>query len=161
MDNLPKHVLNKIMFYLSHPTADIVSESTIFKYMAHRFEQMRGYSHGIYYEGSPFDCGDLDACHPRGRGVPVWDPRKYDAYESGRIKNHRWLEEEEHEEYTIAWLHSAAPYRVRSHPDVVVFWKIKPRKIPENENETLELESGSESASSDNSNSMETISDSD
>ena len=159
MENLPKNVINKIMLYLSHPTADIVEESSIYKYMQHRFEKMEGHSNSIYYGGSPFHCGEMDACHPpTGRRGPVWDPRKCDVYESGRIINHRRLEEEELFEYEIAWLHSAAPYRVRRHPDVVVFWKIKPREIHGNRNEILELESGTEYSLSDR---TETTSDSD
>ena len=126
MENLPKHVINKIMLYISHPTADIIEDSSIFKYMAHRFENMRNCSNGIYYKGSPFDCGNIDACHPpTGRGIPVWDPRKYTKYESGRIKNHRWLEEEEHEEYLIAWLHSSNLCYALRLPDLLVFGKLK------------------------------------
>ena len=33
MGNLPKNVINKIMFFTSHPVADIVRESSIFKFM--------------------------------------------------------------------------------------------------------------------------------
>ena len=33
MENLPKNVIKKIMFFLSHPVADILKDSTIFKYL--------------------------------------------------------------------------------------------------------------------------------
>ena len=142
MENLPKHVINQIMFYLSHPVADIVRESGIFKFMEQLRNNERQYNPQRYYEGCPAHCGYIDACHPREMGK-VWDPWKFDLYINHRVKNHRWLEEEEHNEYEIAWKHSAHPYHPRRLPDLMVFWKLKEREVPENLNETLELESGS------------------
>ncbi len=36
MENLPKNVINKIMFYMSHPVADMLKEEPIFKFLAKR-----------------------------------------------------------------------------------------------------------------------------
>ncbi len=35
MENMPKHIINKIMFFTSHPVAEIVKASPIFKVLAH------------------------------------------------------------------------------------------------------------------------------
>ncbi len=39
MENLPKNVINKIMFYTSHPVADLVRKSPMFYYMKLRSAQ--------------------------------------------------------------------------------------------------------------------------
>ena len=35
MQNMPKNIINKIMFFTTHPVAEIVKESGIFKVLAH------------------------------------------------------------------------------------------------------------------------------
>ena len=146
MENLPKHVINKIMFYTSHPVADIVRESGIFKFLEQRMNDERPYNSQMYYEGGPAHCGFIDACHPRERGS-VWDPRKFDVSINNRVKCHRDLEEEEVAEYELAWKHSAQSYHPRRLPDLRVYWKIKERQMLEHMDETLELESGTETES--------------
>ena len=132
---------------MSHPTADIISESRIFKFMEQRHNDERWYNPQRYYEGCPAHCGFIDACLPRERG-PVWDPRKFTRSGKYKIKIHRNIEEEEHEEYMIAWGHSVNQYRVRKLPDLIVFWRIKKREISENWDEImLREESGTESES--------------
>ena len=158
MENLPKNVINQIMFCLSHPVADIVRESDIFKYMEQLHNDGRPHNPQRHYVGCPAHCGYIDACHPREMGK-VWDPRKFEVFVSKRVKNRRWLEEEEHKEYEIAWKHSTRPYYPRRLPDLTVFWKIKGREVPENLNETLELESDSNYARSDNADTSESDSD--
>ena len=148
MENLPKNVINHIMFYTSHPAADIVRESSIFKFMEQISNDERPYNHQRYSEGCPAHCGFIDACHPRERGA-VWDPRKFDVSINHRVKCHRDLEEEEVAEYEVAWKHSAQSYFSRRLPDLIVYWKIKEREGLRNINEVLELESGSEYQRSD------------
>ncbi len=58
MENLPKHVINKIMFYTSHPVADIIRESSIFRALK--------LDNGVRLHGSPVDRGDMDAYYGRG-----------------------------------------------------------------------------------------------
>ena len=67
MENLPKNVINKIMFYTSHPVADILKASSIFKAL----EMNRGNR----IHGSPFDRGDMDAYYGRG-----YDPHKIEHH---------------------------------------------------------------------------------
>ncbi len=60
MENLPKNVINKIMFYTSHPMADILKASSMFKALD---------LNNIYrYRGCPYDRGCADACYGRGYG---------------------------------------------------------------------------------------------
>ena len=58
MENLPKHVINKIMFFLTHPVADILKEEAIFHYMAFRLNNPNPEI------GEPFFCGCLAAHNP-------------------------------------------------------------------------------------------------
>ena len=138
MENLPTNVINRIMFYTSHPVADIVRESRIFKFMQQRQNNDRFWNSKSKNRGCPAHCGHIDACIQRESG-PVWDPRKFISESRIGVLNRRTLPEEEHEEYLIAFLHSAEPYYSQNRFDMVMFWRIKEREIPQNINETLEL----------------------
>ena len=111
MENLPKTVINKIMFYTNHPTADILKDALILQYMKHRIEDDMG------VRGSPFRCGVIDTIKPHR----FYNPRKFDRTDGllsftgeGRRNAHRNLSLEEHEKYTAAYFHFA-PMR----------WKLK------------------------------------
>ena len=93
MENLPKNVINKIMLYTSHPVADIVKASSIFK-------ALEMYN-GLRIHGSPFDRGDMDAYYGRG-----YDPHKQEPH----LHPHRQVQlenDEELKEYEAAYFHSS------------------------------------------------------
>ncbi len=71
MENLQNNVINKLMFYTSHPVADILKASSIYKAL-----EMRN---GERVHGSPFDRGDMDVYYGRG-----YEPHKKEAH-LGRI----------------------------------------------------------------------------
>ena len=58
MENLPKNVINKIMFYTSHPIADILKTSSIFKTLE--------LNNRDRYHGCPYGRGGADAYYGRG-----------------------------------------------------------------------------------------------
>ena len=78
MENMPNNVINKIMFYTSHPVADILRESSIFR--ALEFDNGKR----IRTHGSPFDRGDMDAYYGRG-----YEPHKLEAH-LGQMKTYRF-----------------------------------------------------------------------
>ncbi len=117
MENLPKNVINTIMLFLSHPTADMVKGTYIFTYMALRIE------HEHFSErGSPFRNGIVDT---------IWwhrfyNPRKYNRKDgsmiysgAGKRSTHRTLWQKEYDEYTAAYLHFA-PRKGTVFPDLFV-----------------------------------------
>ena len=91
---MPKNVINKLMFYTSHPVADIVRESSFFR--ALEFDNGKR----IRIHGSPFDRGDMDAYFGRG-----YEPHKMEAL-LGRMKPHDLESENEKKDYEAAYLHS-------------------------------------------------------
>ncbi len=91
---MPKNVINKIMFYTSHPVADILRESSIFR--ALEFDNGKR----IRTHGSPFDRGDMDAYYGRG-----YEPHKMEAF-LGRMKPHDLETENEKADYEAAYFHS-------------------------------------------------------
>jgi len=93
MENLPKNVINKIMFYTSHPVADILRASSIYKAL----EMQNGYR----IHGSPFDRGDMDAYYGRG-----YEPHKKELH-LGRMVQFELETDEEIREYEAAYLHSS------------------------------------------------------
>ena len=143
MENLPKNVINKIMLYLSHPVADIISETRIFKFMEQRHNDERWYNPQRYYEGCPAHCGYIDACI-QTRPYVAFDPRKYAKLSNNRIRYHRDIEEEEYEEYEIAFLHSVKSYIVRR-LNLVVFLRIKARALLYEPHDTMGFVSDTES----------------
>ena len=58
MDKLPKNVINKIMFFLSHPVANILKDESIFAYMLRRTNKPH------LDMGEPFFCGCLASYNP-------------------------------------------------------------------------------------------------
>jgi hypothetical protein len=97
MENLPQNVINKIMFYLSHPVADLIKNETIFKFMALRCNEEKrnnGYC--------PFMRGYTDTRHTNA-GV---DPRKCTVDKYGRIEIITELTEQERDEYFIGYIHA-------------------------------------------------------
>ena len=75
MENLPKHVINKIMFYLSNPVADILKESTIFKYLQLReisIEDNRRNEITIYSTAFNLGCDDGFDCEYDSSILKEW-----------------------------------------------------------------------------------------
>ena len=93
MENLPQIAINKIMFFLSHPVADIVRGSSIYKALE---MQNRDRIHG-----SPFDRGDMDAYYGRG-----YEPHKKELH-LGRMVQFELETDEEIREYEAAFFHSS------------------------------------------------------
>jgi hypothetical protein len=93
MENLPKNVINKIMFYTSHPVVDILKASSIFKALE---MDIRYRIHG-----SPFDRGDMDAYYGRG-----YEPHKKELH-LGRMVQFELETDEELKEYEAAYFHSS------------------------------------------------------
>ena len=92
MEILPKNVVNKIMLYISHPAADIIRESSIFRALE--------LENGTRVHGSPFDRGDADAHYGRG-----YEPHKMEAH-LGRFSKCDLESEHETKNYEAAYLHS-------------------------------------------------------
>ncbi len=116
MEKLPKNVINQIMLYLSTPTAEIVKEADIFKFMAFRLEK--------HFRGSAFDCGVVDSEHEHR----FFLPRTFGIYEDGQRSTTYTLSEEEYTEYTAAYTHYVRyeAGRERSGPkDIYPTWNIK------------------------------------
>ncbi len=59
MEILPNIVINNIMLFLSHPTADIIKDSMLFDFMAIKIKY-----HMKIRRGSAFNCGFVDGVHP-------------------------------------------------------------------------------------------------
>ena len=97
MENLPKNVINKIMFYLRHPVADLIKNETIFKFMALRCNEEKR-KNGC----CPFMRGYTDTRHTHA-GV---DPRKCTFDEYARSEIITELTQEERREYFIGYLHA-------------------------------------------------------
>jgi hypothetical protein len=100
MENLPKNVINKIMFNTSHPVADILKASSIFK-------ALKMNNRGII-EGSPFHCGNQAAYYGWDRKPHRWDITKTF---NPNIESHTQsylLTDEEIKEYNAALFHSSA-----------------------------------------------------
>ncbi len=116
MENLPKNVINKIMLYLSTPTADIVKNSFIFEFMALRLAK-----HG---RGSPFDCGIVDTTMKHR----YYQPRKFSITLHGQRSTKFTLDDREHEEYTASFLHYAPGQNIGP-PDIYPTWRIKGNKF--------------------------------
>ncbi len=116
MENLPKNVINKIMLYLSTPTADIVKESDIFKFMALRLQK--------HFRGSAFDCAVIDSRFLHRYFLP----RTFGIYEDGQRSTTYDLSAEEYTTYTATYLHYVRyeAGRERSGPkDIYPTWNIK------------------------------------
>ena len=95
--NLPEHIINKIMLYVSHPVADIVKKSTKFKLRKHRIESTRG---------CPFDRGGADAYYGRNycpHKVAGRVKDKNGKYYNVRVEEEH-LTEEELEAYRIGFV---------------------------------------------------------
>ena len=104
------------MLYLSTPTADIVKEADIFKFMALRLQK--------HFRGSAFDCGVVDSEHEHR----VCLPRTFGIYEDGQRSTTYTLSDEEYEEYYAAYKHYVRydPGRERKGPtDIYPTWNIK------------------------------------
>ena len=116
MENLPKNVINQIMLYLSTPTAEIVKEADICKFMALRLQK--------HFRGSAFDCGVVDSEHEHR----FFLPRTFGIYEDGQRSTTYTLSEEEYTEYTAAYTHYVRyeAGRERSGPkDIYTTWNSK------------------------------------
>ena len=100
MENLPKHVINKIMFYTSHPIVDILKASSIFKALELRI--------GHCYHGCPYDRGDADAYYGRG-----YEPHKFELC-LARFIQVELDSDEELKEYEAAYFHSCSRKFVRN-----------------------------------------------
>ncbi len=103
MENLPKNATNKFMFFLSHPTADMMKGTFIYDYMALRIKY-----ENVSERGSPFRCRKVDTLW-RHR---FFNPRKYNRkggsmiYSGAGERFTQWtLGQKEHMEYTAAYLH--------------------------------------------------------
>ena len=119
MENLPKNVINKIMLYLSTPTAEIVKEADICKFMALRLEK--------HFRGSAFDCGVVDSEHEHR----FFLPRTFGIYEAGQRSTTYTLSEEEYTEYTAAYTHYVryVPGPHIGPRDIYPTWNIKGNTI--------------------------------
>jgi hypothetical protein len=119
METLPKNVINNIFLYLSHPTADIVKEETIFIFMALR--------HSDSYTTracGPYMCGCTDVWDPAGR----FRPRKYDIGLDGRRHHDLELNLCDRGQYTVSYLHGGhSIYNQRL--NIQIDWHIKDNEI--------------------------------
>ncbi len=116
MENLPKNVINQIMLYLSTPTADIVKEADICKFMALRLQK--------HFRGSAFDCAVIDSRFLHRYFLP----RTFEIYEDGQRSTTYDLSAEEYTTYTATYLHYVRyeAGRERSSPkDIYPTWNIK------------------------------------
>ncbi len=153
MENLPKNVINKIMLFLSTPTAGIVKNAFIFDFMALRLEKHR--------RGSPVNCGMVDT----SMKYRYYKPRKFSITLHGQRSTTYTLTDKEYEECTAAFLHYAPGQNIGP-PDIYPTWRIKGNKFkwrpeehplnPDPESDTAsdtdssyEPDSGSDSDSSD------------
>ena len=99
MENLPKNVINKIMLFTSHPVADILRETSIFRALEMgRCERI---------QGSPLNRGDMDAYWGRG-----YEPHKMGTLvgnigseQADRIVKLNLSSNKEIEEYDASYLH--------------------------------------------------------
>ena len=90
MENLPKNVINKIMFYTNHPVADIIRESSMFRAFK--------LSNEIRIHGSPFDRGESDVYYGR-----AYDPHKMILHSRVELDN-----DDEIKQYEAAYVHTCA-----------------------------------------------------
>jgi hypothetical protein len=140
MENLPKNVINKIMLFLSTPTADIVKHSFIFDFMALRLEK-----HRRRIRGSAFSCGLTDTWIKHR----FFRPRQFTITPEGQRSTKLTLEDGDYNEYVAAYLHSSRVQDIGPR-DLYPTWRIKGNRFkwlsmahPERE----EPESGTESDS--------------
>jgi hypothetical protein len=136
MENLPKNVINKIMFYLSHPTADIIKDEFIFDFMALRLNEQRT------FKGSPYQCGREDISTYDGR----FTPRKF-LIVNKRRRHVEDIEDEELHEYVIAYFHGWRWYNIkRKNLNIWIEWSIKENTVmqPTTSDEHEESESVSD-----------------
>ncbi len=98
METMPKKVINKIMLYLSHPTADIVKNSFIFDFMTLRLGK-----HRRRIRGSAFNCGLTDTWMKHR----FFRPRQFTINPEGQRSTKLTLEDEDYHEYMVAYLHSS------------------------------------------------------
>ncbi len=109
MENLPKNVINKIMFYLSHPTAELIEGTSIFEFMALRTNKERT------YPGSPHYCGLVDyMCRHL-----IYNPRKFGTTN---------LTDEERGDYQVTYLHCCSQH-IEHQRDLIIRWSIRDNKI--------------------------------
>ena len=110
MENLPKNVINKIMFYLSHPVAELIEGTSIMKYMAMRLDREH------FESGSPFRCGVDDFME----GSPF-------RLRQSRIRNQPGLPDEVHYQYAVGYFHCNARY----YPELKleIDWSIRNNEI--------------------------------
>ena len=94
MENLPKNVINKIMFFTSHPVAEILRESSIFRAL----EFDNGKRHRTH--GGPFDRGSADAYYGRG-----YEPHKMEVC-LGKMIPHDLESENERADYEAGYWHT-------------------------------------------------------
>ena len=113
MENLPETVINKIMLYTSHPVADILRASSVFKALE---MNNRG-----SIRGSPFDRGYMDAYHGR-----CYTPHRieWQGPHEAEFMNRRTLliTDEQLKEYNAAYFHTSDRKWVRNH---VQSWILK------------------------------------
>jgi hypothetical protein len=145
MENLPQIAINKIMFFLSHPTADIMKGSIMFDFMAIRFNKYRTLTSNINCRGSPWNCGYIDAVM-RHR---YFRPRKFTINANGERSTKMTLTDEEHDEYIVSYRHASKPQDVIGPRDLFPRWRIRgnPFIFHPNEHENLEPESGTQTDS--------------
>ena len=115
MENLPQNAINKIMLYLSTPTADIVKNSFIFEFMA-----LRTGKQGDRMRGSPFNCGVIDAMMKHR----YYCPRQFSITPHGQRSTKRTLNNQELDEYTAAFLHFSRGEHIGP-ADIYPTWRIR------------------------------------
>ena len=93
MNNPPENIINQIMFYNSHPIADILKASSFLKAL----EMNNGYR----THGSPFDRGDMDAYSGRG-----YEPHKTKR-RLGRMVQIKLETDEELKEFEASYFHAS------------------------------------------------------
>ncbi len=144
MENLPQNAINNIMFFLSHPVADIMKDSMMFNFMAIKFNKYRILTSNRNCRGTPWNCGYVDAVMKHR----YYRPRKFTIDTNGKRSTKLSLDDEEHDEYTAAYLHASLVQEIGP-PDLFPTWRIKGNRFkwkPE-EHENLEPESGTETDS--------------
>ena len=144
MENLPKNVINQIMLFLSHPTADIMKDSMMFGFMVIKHNKYRINTSNRNSRGTPWNCGYVDAI----KGHRFFRPRKFTINTNGERSTKLTLNDEEHHEYVVSYRHSSKVQNIGPR-DLYPRWRIKrnPFKWKPEEHENLEPESGTQTDS--------------
>ncbi len=118
--------------------------SMMFDYMAIKLNKYSTNTSNINCRGTSWNCGYVDAVMSHR----YFRPRKFTIDTNGKRSTKLTLDDEEHDEYILAYRHSSKVQNIGPH-DLYTRWRIKGNKFKwrPNEHEILEPESGTETDS--------------